>query len=343
MLPPTISRNERDKHRPKYARSTAVLMLVALTSCIEDRLSVEMLTQVNGDGTCTRRIEYRLERVDTDKADRRVAIPPDEDLLLVQHRFPSGEPWRMRDESETGLHLIVLEAVLPSPAAADGDYFRARTPRAQPARNFVSAFSDPENGVYEYEEVLRDPSSPLAAARALSRAALKRDQAFARGFSAALEDERAAPRESDLRRAYREIFAEPFAREVSALAERPLFGPRERRELEEVYGRLEERQKSLAARLSALMPGATLEDVESATDKSVSSLGDELLGRLEAAGFPLIVPEGAQPTRYRATLVMPAPILRANTCVAGDTAVWEFEDEDLFGRGFEMTAVTSAR
>jgi hypothetical protein len=40
---------------------------------------------------------------------------------------------------------------------------------------------------------------------------------------------------------------------------------------------------------------------------------------------------------------MPAPILRANTCVAGDTATWEFEEEDLFGRGFEMKALASPR
>jgi hypothetical protein len=159
-------------------------MLLALTHCIENRLSVEMYTQLHGDVSCTRRLEYRLERVDTDKGDTRVAIPASEDLLVVQHRFPSGDPWRRRDESETGLHVIVLEAVLPSPMAADGDYFRARSPRAQPARNFVSAFADPENGVYEYQEVVRDPSSPLAAARALSRAAVKRDEAFARGFSA---------------------------------------------------------------------------------------------------------------------------------------------------------------
>jgi hypothetical protein len=312
------------------------------SQCIENRLSVELFTQIHGDGTCTRRIEYRLERVDTDRGEARVAIPPDQDLA-VQHRFPSGEPWRMRDEAETGLHLVVLEAVLPSPAAADGDYFRARSPRSQPARNSISAFSDPEGGVYEYEEVLRDPSSPLAAARALSRAALKRDEAFARAFSAALEDERAAPRESDLRRAYREIFAEPFAREVSALAERPLYGPRERRDLEELYDRLDDKQKSLAARLSALTPGVAPEDVDSATEKSVNSLADDLLGQLDAAGLPLIAAEGAQRARYRATLVMPAPILRANTCVAGDTAVWEFDEEDLFGRGFDMTAVAAAR
>ncbi len=318
-------------------------MLLALTSCIESRLSVEMFTQVHGDGTCTRRIEYRLERDDTEEGDTRVAIQPNQDWLVLQHRFPSGDPWRMRDESGAGLHVIVLEALLPSPLAADGDYFRARTPGAQPARNFISAFTDPENGVYEYQEVLRDPSSPLAAARALSRAAVKRDRAFARAFSAALEDERAALRESDLRRAYREIFAEPFAKEVAALAERPLYGPREKRELEALFDGFTEKQKDLAARLSALAPGTPLEQVEAATQKSFDSLGDEqLLRQLEAAGLSFATPLG-QRARFHATLVMPAPILRANTCVAGDTASWEFDEEDLFGRGFEMTAVASSR
>ena len=121
MLPPP--RTSRGKRRTKYAKSLAVLMLFA-SHCIENRVSVELFTQIHGDGTCTRRIEYRLERVDTDKGDVRVAIPPDGDLLLVQHRFPSGDPWRVRDETETGVHLIVLEAVLPSPLAVDGDYFR---------------------------------------------------------------------------------------------------------------------------------------------------------------------------------------------------------------------------
>ncbi|HSD25911.1 MAG TPA: hypothetical protein VLL75_01350, partial [Vicinamibacteria bacterium] len=164
----------------------------------------------------------------------------------------------------------------------------------------------------------------------------------ARGFSSALE-EGAAPRESDVRRAYRELFAEPFAREVAALAERPLYGPREKRELEGLLDRLGDRQKDLAARLSALTPGTPPDEVEAATDKSVNSLGDELLGQLEVAGLPLGTPDGLQRVHFRATLVMPAPILRANTCAAGDTAVWEFPEEDLFGRGFEMAAVASAR
>ena len=40
---------------------------------------------------------------------------------------------------------------------------------------------------------------------------------------------------------------------------------------------------------------------------------------------------------------MPLPILRANACVNGDTAVWEFDEEDLSGRGFEMKAFAAAR
>jgi hypothetical protein len=35
---------------------------------------------------------------------------------------------------------------------------------------------------------------------------------------------------------------------------------------------------------------------------------------------------------------MPAPIVRANACINGDTVVWEFDEYDLYGRGFEMQA-----
>ncbi len=155
---------------------------------------------------------------------------------------------------------------------------------------------DTEHGAYEYQEVFRDPSSPLAAARALSRAALKRDQAFAEGFAEALAGKGAGPRESDVRRAYRERLAEPFAREVALLAERPL------------------------------TPGTPPEDVEAAAEASFNSLGDGLLAQLEEAGLPLLTPEGPDRLHFRATLVMPVPILRANACVTGDTAVWEFDE-----------------
>jgi hypothetical protein len=319
----------------------AVLAL-PVAACIENRVSVELFTQIHGDGTCTRRVEYRLERVDTNKGDMRVEIRPEDDVLVRWHRFPSGEPWQVREDRETGLHLIVLEALLPSPAGADGDFFRARTPRAQPARNVVSAFVDAEHGAYEYQEVLRDPSSPLAAARALSRAAVKRDEAFAEGFAKALAGKGASPRESDVRRAYRDELALPFAQEVALLAERPLYGPRERRDLDGLFDRLDEKQKALAARLSALAAGTPPEEIEAATEASFNAVGEALLAQLDEAGLPLLTPEGADRLHFRATLVMPAPILRANTCVTGDTATWEFDEEDLFGRGFEMKALASA-
>jgi len=317
--------------------------LLGLTGCIENRLSVELLTQIHADGTCTRRAEYRLERVDTNERDARVEIRPDDDPLVRFHRFPTGDPWQVHEEKQTGLHVIVLEALLPSPAAVDGDFYRARAPRAEPARNVVSAFVDAEHGAYEYQEVFRDPSSPLAAARALSRAALKRDQVFAQGFAEALAGKGAGPRDSDVRRAYRDALAEPFAREVALLAERPLYGPRERRDLDSIFDHLDEKQKDLAARLSALAPGTAPEEIDAAAEASFNSLGKDLLAQLEEAGLPLLTPEGQDSLRFRATLVMPVPILRANACVTGDTAAWEFEEEDLFGRGFEMKALASAR
>lgn len=335
VLPPRPSRS-------KSARSATVLALLALTACIESRLTVDLFTQVHPDGTCTRRVEYRLERVDTQKGDLRVEIRPEDDPLRKWHRFPSGEPWQVREEAEAGLRVVVVEALLPSPAGADGDFFRSRAPRAQPARNFISAFVDAEHGFYEYQEVLRDPASPLAAARALSRAALKRDEAFAQGFTAALADAAVAPRESDIRRAYRERLAEPFAREVALLAERPFYGPRERRDLDALFDRIDDKQRDLAARLVTLAAGSQPGDVEAAVEASMNRLGDSLLEQLEQAGLPLFAPDGTSRLRFRATLVMPVPILRANTCVAGDTATWEFDEEDLYGRGFEMKALASA-
>ena len=326
----------------KLPRLLLPVLALPLAACLETQLNVELFTQVHPDGTCARRVEYRLERVDPEKAGARVALRPEDDVLRF-HRFPSGDPWLLREEADTGLRVVALEAVLPSPSLVDGDYFRARSPRAQPARNYVSAFVDPAHGVYEYQEVLRDPASPLAAARALSRAALKRDEAFAESFALALAGSGAVPRESDVRRAYRERLAEPFAREVAELAERPLYGPRERRELDQVYDRLDAKQKALAARLATLAPDLPAEAVDAAVEAAFNEIGESLLAQLDAAGLPLATDVRQLRVHFRATLVMPLPILRANTCVSGDTAVWEFDDDDLFGRGFEMTALAAPR
>jgi hypothetical protein len=322
------------------SRLALLLLSVPLASCIENRLTVELFTQVHADGSTTRRVTYRLERTDPEKANTRVAIRPDDDPLRL-HRFPSGEPWQLREEAALGFRSVEVEGLLPSAATADGDYFRLRAPRAQPARNFVSAVADPERGVYEYQEVLRDPASPLAGARALSRAVLKRDEAFAKRIAAALDP--TGPRETDVRRAYREELAEPFAREVATLAERPLHGPRERQELDRIYDRIDDKQRALTERLIQLSPGLAPDAIKDAVDAAVDGVGEELLAALEAQGLPLDAGGGQLRISFRATLVMPVPILRANACVSGDTVVWEFEQEDLFGRGFEMKALAAAR
>jgi hypothetical protein len=265
-------------------------MLLGLQGCIEDRLTVDLFTQIHGDGTCTRRVEYRLERVDTDKGDARVAIPPADDVLRTLHRFPSDDAWQVRDEAESGLHVVVLEATLPSPNDFDGDYFRLRTRRAPPARNAVSAYVDPPHEYYEYQEVLRDPASPIAGARLLSRLLLKREEAFAEGYARALDDPPATPRESDLRRAFREHLASPFAREVAALAERPLFGPREKRELDALLEGLNQKQEAIVARVAALAPGAAPQSVEEATDAALNRLAESRVPEVEAAGLPSACP-----------------------------------------------------
>ncbi len=320
-------------------------LCVSLAACIENRLNVEIQTQIHGDGTCTRRIEYRLERVDTDKDGARVAIPPADDPLRKQYRFPTGDAWQKTEETDLGLHVVALEAKLASPQDVDGDYFRARSPHAQPARNVVSAYVEADQGYYEYQEVLLDPSSPLAAARLLSHSALKRDQAFADAFATAFAEETgrgtAPPRAADLSRLFREMFAEPYARAVAAIAERPFFGPRERHELERI-GSDDLDSKALAQRISALTSGVSLESIDKATEASVNKVGEQLLDELERAGLPSPFGDELR-AHFRATLVMPAPILRANACVAGDTVVWEFESDDLYGRGFEMKALAATR
>jgi len=317
-----------------------LLALLPLAGCLESRLDVEILTQIHADGTCTRRVEYRLEQVDPEKANARVAIQPADDPLRL-HRFPTGEPWLRTEETDVGHRVVVVEALLPTPQDVDGDYFRARSPKAHPARNFVSAFVDADAAAYEYQEVFRDPASPLAGARALSRSALKQDDLFAQRFRAELDA--AGPRDAEVRRAYRELLAEPFAREVAALAERPLFGPRERRELDQIYDRLDAKQAALLARLVQLAPAGGADAVGPAANAAMDRVGSSLLESLEAAGLPFALGQGELKLRFRATLVMPVPIVSANACVSGDTAVWEFDQDDLYGRGFEMTASAAAR
>ena len=220
---------------------------------------------------------------------------------------PPASPGRSARRRSTGLHVVVVEALLPSPAAADGDFFRARAPRAQPARNVVSAFVDAEHGVYEYQEVLRDPASPLAAARALSRGRAEAGRGLRRGLRRrARRQGRAAPRESDVRRAYRERLAEPFAREVALLAERPFYGPRERRDLDALFDRIDEKQKDLAARLAALAPGTPARGRSRPRPRRPSTRSARASSRSSRRpGCRSSRPRAATRVRFRATLVMP--------------------------------------
>jgi len=318
------------------------LLVLPLAGCIEDRLSVELFTQIHGDGSCRRRVTYRLERVDTGKADRRVAIPPDEDPLRRLHRFPTGGAWYMQESTDDGVRLLVLEASLPSPNAFDGDYSRARTEGGAPARNYVSGFVDPAEGVYEYREALRDPVSLLTAVRLVSRELPGRDQDFARAFLEPFQDRAGVPPTEALRRLFREDFAEPFARDVATIARRPVYGLRERRALENLVESLDDRVHDLAGQVAPLAPDASPGEVDEAVSSAVDAIGESLAGDLESTGLAGVLGGSRTKVSFRATLVMPHPIYRANTCAMGDTAVWEFDGEDLAGPGFEMTAIAVA-
>ncbi len=327
---------------PDQRCAFVLLLLLPLAGCIEDRLSVEIHTQVFLDGSCTRRVEYVLERIDTDRGDRGAEIPRDGDPLRTMHRFPSGDAWRIEEETAPGLHRVVVEATLPSPNDFDGDFFRARSPNTPPARNYISAYTSPDDGVFEYNEVFRDPVSPLAGARALARQIARRDEDFAHHFLAALDGDPGAPAPDQLRRPFRELFAEPFARDVASLTTRPLYGPRERRALEEVLDGLELRQQDLSTALRSLAPDIATGTVDQAVESSLDRLGEEVLDQSEAAVQALGLGRSGGQIHFRATLVMPYPIRRANACVVGDTVVWEFEREELYGRGVEMMAMASA-
>jgi hypothetical protein len=324
--------------------SLLALALPAL-GCIEDRLSVDVTSYVHADGSCTRNIEYRLERVDPDKG-KTLEIPPAQDPLRLLHRFPRGERWTVKDEAGRLLHLVTAQATLASPNDVEWDYWRQRAAGVPPARNHVSfAMSQDKDGVgfYEYAESFLDPASPLAGARALAQLVAKREGDFADRVTSGLGS--LAPRRGDARRAYRELLAQPFSREVERLAARPLYGPRERKELEAVLDRLEAMLDALTAEIVHKSPVASPSEIEEKLKPLLDDFGEGLDKELQATGMPRPFDLSEPVTRihFRVTLVMPAAITRANACVQGDTAVWEFDQDDLYGRGFEMWAKAGGR
>jgi hypothetical protein len=318
---------------------TLALAPLVLSGCIEDRLSVDMATRVLADGSCQRRIEYRLERVDNDKNGQRVPIPPAESPLRVLHRFPQGEGWTVRDTFDGDVHTVLVEGTLPSPNDVEGDYSRMAVAQGRPARNHVSFAMDKDS--FDYSETIVDPASPLAGARLLSQALLKKQDEFSELLERGVDDPQV--RRGELKRLFHSTFALPFSRDVAELVARPVFGPRERRAAEGLLDTLDRRQGDLLSGLQGLLPGRDRDDLNTVIDDSLEAWAKNMEKDLTAAGLPMPFSDHGAKVRFKATLTLPGPIVRANTCFAGDTATWEFEGEDLYGRGFEMWARAVSR
>jgi hypothetical protein len=341
---------------PPGRRSSCVLVLAltALTGCIEDRLNVEITTRILADGTTLRRTEYRLVRVDTDKDDVPLPLPPAEDPLRLLHRFPAGESWAVRDQPEEKAHGVTLEATLPSPNDLDWDYWRVGAPGSPlVARNHVSFAMTPTKmdpikleaesteRTYEYLETFADPASPAASARRILELLPRHEEAFAASLRRSLAKE--VPRSADLRHLFRDGVIAPTQAAISRVIDRPLFGPRERQEL---HALLEKSSTAeLTRALSALAPALAESDVDQALEKALGDIAESIANQLKREGLP--IPDEARGDKdndaiprlhFRVTLVMPGPIKRANGCLQGDTVSWEFDRDDLYGRGFEMWA-----
>jgi hypothetical protein len=322
----------------------SLLVLLTSSACIEDTLNVDIATQVFPDGTCSRHVVYRLERTGGTAEDP-VRILPSDDPLRVFHRFPTGDAWTVKDDVRTDSHTLDLEALLPSADAIEGDYWRSATKRGSPARNVVSFSRTEHDGSeveFEYAETFRDPASPLEGMRALAQAVARRDDAFAAGL---LKDLGSSPLQSgEVKRAYRRALAEPFTREVGRIASRPIWGPRERKQLEDAMDRFDALQNDLARALAMLDPSVDEAAFAAAIDRVQEPLGPEILEELTRAGLPFPMGKSApSPIHFRVTLTLPGSIVRANSCAQGDTATWEFDQQDLYGRGFEMWAKSVGR
>lgn len=206
----------------------------------------------------------------------------------------------------------------------------------------VSGFVDPDEGVFEYHEVLRDPVSLLAALRVLSHRLPARDGDFAGAFLESFADRKGVPSARQLSERYLEDLALPFARDVASIARRPVYGVREQRAVERVLDSLDGRSQTLAGGIAPLVPDGTPDEVEGAVSSALDRIGESLAGELESSGLFVNLGGRRDRVHFRATVVMPFPIARANTCAQGDTAVWEFDGEELGGNGFEMRALALA-
>jgi len=329
-------------------RSSRVLLLAALaaTGCLHHRLDVNIRTDVKADGSCTRRIEYRLERSEEKGHGSKEPTPgylgdPASDPLNTFFRFPSGEPWSVSNEVQSDdKHTVTAEAAFASVNDIDWDFWRQRGPTARPARNYVSfsQATSESSGRYEYTETFRDPASPIAAARKLTQLLQTRDKAFADAFARAIGDEHRE--RGPFRRAFKEVLAVPLARRVDTLAARPTFGPHERQLLEHLGE--EGPVVDFGVALRALVPGLDAEAVDKAAETALTEVFEPIQKDMETFGLPMALAFGEDPANleihFHVTLVMPTGITRANTCFAGDTATWEFDQDDLYAGPFPLWA-----
>ncbi len=312
-----------------------LLLLLPALGCVEDTVEVEVTTRVASDGSCLRRIEYRLERPEAPEASPRPPVA--DDVLRLLHRFPSGESWTLKDEATPAVHTVVVEGRLASPNEASGDYTRSAVAGGPAARNHVSFAirTDDDTSTYDYAEVFADPVSPAAAARSMAQAMVKHEDDLAAAVVSAIDDPRL--RKKEVKALLHERLVDPFTRRVAELTSATFFGPHERERLDQLLSKdLDAWSRDFTAGLLALLPGADEAVVSKALDQSFDRWGDGVQRDMDAAGLPLLV--GEHRVHFKATLQLPAPIVRANTCAQGDTASWEFEQEDLYGRGFEMWA-----
>ncbi len=330
-------------------RAAALALVSAISSagCVEDRLTVDINTVIHGDGSCTRHVAYQLERTNGDAADPPPELSPDRDPLRVFHRYPTGDAWTVQHELKARAHTVTLDARFASANDIGWDYWRAANSKAAPARNHFSFAMDGDdsNTRYEYSETFMDPASPLQGLRLLAQLLSQREDAFARQLAEQLDG--MPLRRREVVQAFHDTVTVPFVAEVSRLSSGPVFGPREKAEIASLLDRLDPLSDTFAERVLALAPGLTPEQAKKAIDAAFeTTFGDSLPADLAAAGLPIPFFGSDNPAHaihFRVTLVMPAPIVRANTCAQGDTATWEFDGDDLYGRGFEMWAVAATR
>jgi hypothetical protein len=107
---------------------------------------------------------------------------------------------------------------------------------------------------------------------------------------------------------------------------------------------MELRQAELLAALHASAPEADPDELRATADVVLEEMSGPIWKQIRDAGLPAPFgladesPGRATRIRFRATLLMPGPIVRSNACADGESVSWEFEQDDLYGRGFEMWA-----